>query len=153
MLFLTSLIGLAAADCIAPLAPISPQIGQRCGASFNLACAQGDCCSFANWCGNTSAHCNSGCQVGYGKCVGSEICYPVTTTLAPPSSTIAPTTTLAPVPATTTTLAPVPATTTTRAPVPTTTSAAAPTSTLPVSSAQSLQVNWFVSVAAALFLL
>ncbi|KXH34486.1 chitin recognition protein [Colletotrichum simmondsii] len=33
----------------------------------------GDCCSPYNYCGNTTAHCDTGCQSGFGKCSGTGV--------------------------------------------------------------------------------
>ncbi|KAH8843649.1 hypothetical protein MCOR27_010991 [Pyricularia oryzae] len=41
-----------------------------CGANTFNKCAEGDCCSQYGFCGNTAAHCGTGCQFGYGKCDG-----------------------------------------------------------------------------------
>ncbi|KAI5809971.1 hypothetical protein DFH27DRAFT_606391 [Peziza echinospora] len=46
----------------------------RCGTINGLSCASSTtniCCSQAGWCGDTSDHCGSGCQSGFGACTGS----------------------------------------------------------------------------------
>ncbi|OHE98733.1 chitin binding protein [Colletotrichum orchidophilum] len=43
-------------------------------AGFNcLGSNFGDCCSPYNYCGNTTAHCDTGCQSGFGKCSGTGV--------------------------------------------------------------------------------
>ena len=43
-------------------------VSGRCGPEYG-ACAKADqCCSKYGYCGTSSAHCDIGCQIGYGKC-------------------------------------------------------------------------------------
>ncbi|KAI9170819.1 Chitinase 1 [Paramyrothecium foliicola] len=44
-----------------------------CGAGTSFQCAAGFCCAASGWCGDTAAHCNAGCQSGYGKCDGVDV--------------------------------------------------------------------------------
>eukprot|EP00834_Sanchytrium_tribonematis_P001308 NODE_31_length_37178_cov_0.413576.p7 type:complete len:462 gc:universal NODE_31_length_37178_cov_0.413576:25333-23948(-) len=68
--------------------PTSVPNGGRCGSANNGAkCATGLCCSQYNYCGNTAAHCGTGCQSGFGTC-----------TSTPPSPTPSPTTVPSPTP-------------------------------------------------------
>ncbi|KAK5673424.1 hypothetical protein QVD99_000871 [Batrachochytrium dendrobatidis] len=46
--------------------PESPD--STCGQAAGYRCAQGDCCSQYNFCGNTAAHCGAGCQSAFGTC-------------------------------------------------------------------------------------
>ncbi|KAI5792582.1 hypothetical protein DFH27DRAFT_192877 [Peziza echinospora] len=67
---------------------------QRCGAAFGFKCGAtvDKCCSVNNWCGDTTAHCGTGCQAGYGTCTGGGGTPPVSsTTAAPPGPTGLPT--------------------------------------------------------------
>lgn len=41
-----------------------------CGAGTLYQCPTGQCCSQYGWCGNTTAHCGTGCQSDYGTCDG-----------------------------------------------------------------------------------
>ncbi len=43
--------------------------GGACGASIQTQCPTSECCSQYNYCGNTSAHCGTGCQITWGYCV------------------------------------------------------------------------------------
>lgn len=67
----------------------------RCGVNQGRqTCARepgATCCSSAGWCGSSSAHCGSGCQIGFGTCSASSPGAATTTTT--PS---APTTTARP---------------------------------------------------------
>lgn len=45
---------------------------QSCGVGTNFKCGDGSCCSQYGFCGNTTAHCGTGCQDEYGKCTGTS---------------------------------------------------------------------------------
>eukprot|EP00834_Sanchytrium_tribonematis_P005882 NODE_389_length_8228_cov_1.280600.p3 type:complete len:440 gc:universal NODE_389_length_8228_cov_1.280600:112-1431(+) len=50
-------------------APTNIPDGGKCGSANNGGiCASGLCCSQYNYCGNTAAHCNTGCQTAFGSC-------------------------------------------------------------------------------------
>ncbi|KAH7173490.1 uncharacterized protein B0J16DRAFT_275648 [Fusarium flagelliforme] len=54
-----------------PPAPSGVTRDGTCGAKNGLKCKGskwGDCCSYNNFCGSTSAYCDGGCQSQYGKC-------------------------------------------------------------------------------------
>ncbi|KAK1633593.1 hypothetical protein BDP81DRAFT_354364, partial [Colletotrichum phormii] len=47
-----------------------------CGGAAGKSCTGstfGTCCSPYNYCGNTTAHCDTGCQSGFGKCSGTGV--------------------------------------------------------------------------------
>ncbi|KAH6842436.1 family 18 glycosyl hydrolase [Chaetomium sp. MPI-CAGE-AT-0009] len=43
-----------------------------CGANTFFKCSEGNCCGQYGFCGNTPAHCGTGCQAGFGRCEGSS---------------------------------------------------------------------------------
>ncbi|WYZ40736.1 hypothetical protein EsH8_IV_001077 [Colletotrichum jinshuiense] len=48
----------------------------ECGGTGGFNCLGsnfGDCCSPYNYCGNTTAHCDTGCQSAYGRCSGTGV--------------------------------------------------------------------------------
>ncbi|KAL2915253.1 hypothetical protein HK105_205118 [Polyrhizophydium stewartii] len=58
----------------------------RCGSGGNgVQCPNNLCCSFASWCGNTDAHCGTGCQSPFGRCNSQ------TTSASPTRSPVSPT--------------------------------------------------------------
>ncbi|CAI9629312.1 unnamed protein product [Alternaria burnsii] len=70
------ILALFAALPVINAAVSSPPISKtgRCGSSFGLTCTGssfGNCCSQYNYCGKTSAHCDAGCQSGFGTCKNS----------------------------------------------------------------------------------
>lgn len=44
-----------------------------CGTGTKYRCAASNCCSQYGYCGNETAHCETGCQWGYGRCQGVDI--------------------------------------------------------------------------------
>ncbi|KAL9944436.1 hypothetical protein ACHAQF_008412 [Verticillium nonalfalfae] len=64
----------------APTGPFSDDAS--CGGPNNFVCRSGTCCSSANFCGVTAAHCEAGCQPGLGDC-GSQF---VKISTGPPGS-------------------------------------------------------------------
>ncbi|EXL99228.1 chitinase [Fusarium odoratissimum NRRL 54006] len=44
-----------------------------CGAGTFFKCATGGCCAASGWCGDTAAHCGTGCQSAYGHCDGIDL--------------------------------------------------------------------------------
>ncbi|KAH6975402.1 glycoside hydrolase superfamily [Ilyonectria sp. MPI-CAGE-AT-0026] len=44
-----------------------------CGVGSSFKCGEGTCCSQYGYCGNTTAHCETGCQTGYGRCEGLNV--------------------------------------------------------------------------------
>lgn len=42
-----------------------------CGASLFAKCPETYCCSSGGYCGDTTAHCGTGCQLGYGSCTSN----------------------------------------------------------------------------------
>ncbi|KAI8293444.1 chitin recognition protein [Colletotrichum sp. SAR11_240] len=52
----------------------NPSSDGSCGGTKGFNCLgtnYGDCCSPYGYCGNTTAHCDTGCQSGFGKCSGT----------------------------------------------------------------------------------
>ncbi|KAJ0387961.1 hypothetical protein COL922a_001240 [Colletotrichum nupharicola] len=52
----------------------NPSSDGSCGGTKGFNCLGtnfGDCCSPYGYCGNTTAHCDTGCQSGFGKCSGT----------------------------------------------------------------------------------
>ncbi|KAH9238683.1 carbohydrate esterase family 4 protein [Colletotrichum gloeosporioides 23] len=52
----------------------NPSSDGSCGGTQGFNCLGtnfGDCCSPYGYCGNTTAHCDTGCQSGFGKCSGT----------------------------------------------------------------------------------
>lgn len=45
--------------------------GGSCGAQSGLCCSDGQCCSKHGFCGESSDHCQAGCQAGFGRCGAS----------------------------------------------------------------------------------
>lgn len=52
--------------------PVAPS-GGECGSGHAL-CPENECCSSMYECGNTHAHCGTGCQPKYGDCIGIDFC-------------------------------------------------------------------------------
>lgn len=44
-----------------------------CGVGSLYKCGEVQCCSQFGFCGNTTAHCGTGCQSAYGRCEGTDI--------------------------------------------------------------------------------
>lgn len=44
-----------------------------CGVGTSYKCGDVTCCSQYGYCGNTTAHCGTGCQSAYGRCEGTDI--------------------------------------------------------------------------------
>ncbi|KAI8721564.1 Chitinase [Fusarium sp. LHS14.1] len=44
-----------------------------CGAGTTFKCGEVTCCSQFGFCGNSTAHCSTGCQSAYGRCEGIDI--------------------------------------------------------------------------------
>ncbi|TDZ24311.1 Chitin deacetylase [Colletotrichum orbiculare MAFF 240422] len=54
----------------------NPSTNGECGGTRGFNCLGtnfGDCCSPYNYCGNTTAHCDTGCQSGFGRCSGTGV--------------------------------------------------------------------------------
>lgn len=53
---------------------LTVSIDGSCGTGTSLTClgaaSNNTCCSQYGWCGNTAAHCGTGCQASYGDCTG-----------------------------------------------------------------------------------
>lgn len=47
---------------------LTTSVDNSCGLGTYLKCGESQCCSQYGWCGNTTAHCDTGCQTGYGRC-------------------------------------------------------------------------------------
>jgi hypothetical protein len=79
-LFASSVAALAVASGSSNSLSLSPRFPQnshtsadgRCGAAFSSAICTGteygDCCSQKGFCGSSPAHCQEGCQTGFGTC-------------------------------------------------------------------------------------
>ncbi|ORX42973.1 glycoside hydrolase/deacetylase [Piromyces finnis] len=52
----------------------------RCGTGYGTKCPSGQCCSKYGYCGTSSAHCDAGCQSGFGTCGSSSTTTTTTTT-------------------------------------------------------------------------
>jgi len=65
----------------------------RCGKEFGTVCSNGLCCSKYGYCGTSNAHCDSGCQTGFGSCSGSSSSSTTTTTTTTKTKTTTTTTT------------------------------------------------------------
>ncbi|KAF8935341.1 hypothetical protein CPC16_002612 [Podila verticillata] len=118
--------------CLALLSIVAAQA--QCGPGAG-SCTEGNCCSAAGFCGNTSVYCSTGCQVGFGLCdspSSSGAISPPATTLSPIGPTVSTTETILPsttIVTATTTIATV--TTTTITTTTTTTSSETSTGTSP----------------------
>ncbi|RKK09351.1 hypothetical protein BFJ63_vAg10892 [Fusarium oxysporum f. sp. narcissi] len=58
-------------ECKPPTAAIQNSTNGLCGTTFKSTCANygtKTCCSQYGYCGNTTAHCGTGCQKSYGVC-------------------------------------------------------------------------------------
>ncbi|KAF7542447.1 hypothetical protein G7Z17_g11554 [Cylindrodendrum hubeiense] len=44
-----------------------------CGVGTAFKCGEITCCSQYGYCGNTTAHCGTGCQSAYGRCEGTDV--------------------------------------------------------------------------------
>ncbi|KAH7152886.1 glycoside hydrolase superfamily [Dactylonectria macrodidyma] len=44
-----------------------------CGVGSFFKCGEVTCCSQFGFCGNSTAHCGTGCQSGYGRCEGTDV--------------------------------------------------------------------------------
>ncbi|KAF4341558.1 chitinase [Fusarium beomiforme] len=62
-----------AANFAAPPTNLTTSTDATCGAGTFLKCPTGTCCSPAGFCGDTAAHCGTGCQSAYGKCDGVDL--------------------------------------------------------------------------------
>lgn len=71
---------------------VSTVSAQNCGTGLGV-CTNGNCCSFANWCGNSIEHCGIGCQPQFGICSnnGGDTTTTITQLPATSISTPAPT--------------------------------------------------------------
>ncbi|ORY58809.1 uncharacterized protein BCR38DRAFT_352710, partial [Pseudomassariella vexata] len=67
---LSSSSPMSSSSSAAPSASSNPSTPGRCGADFGgITCASsayGDCCSEYGYCGDTTAHCSTGCQTAFG---------------------------------------------------------------------------------------
>lgn len=74
-LSLTSSSTASSSSSAAPSASTNPSADGRCGADFGgTTCAgsvYGGCCSEYGYCGDTTAHCSTGCQSAFGSCTES----------------------------------------------------------------------------------
>lgn len=69
---LSSSSPMSSSSSAAPSASSNPSTPGRCGADFGgITCAgsaYGGCCSEYGYCGDTTAHCSTGCQTTFGTC-------------------------------------------------------------------------------------
>lgn len=62
-----------AANLAGPPTNLTVSPNDSCGAGTNYKCAEGQCCSQYGFCGTTDAHCGTGCQSAFGRCVGVSV--------------------------------------------------------------------------------
>ncbi|KLU85655.1 hypothetical protein MAPG_04677 [Magnaporthiopsis poae ATCC 64411] len=62
-----------AANFAAPPTNLTVSVNDACGAGTFYKCKEGQCCSQYGFCGTTDAHCGTGCQSAFGRCVGVSV--------------------------------------------------------------------------------
>ncbi|KAF4994059.1 hypothetical protein FDECE_13238 [Fusarium decemcellulare] len=62
-----------AANFVSAPTNLTTSTDASCGAGTFFKCGEVQCCSQFGFCGNSTAHCGTGCQSAYGRCEGTDI--------------------------------------------------------------------------------